>query len=150
MKTFQLSKNSWHYRLAHHYGDFNQWRHDEYNKPNICDYSKEVAFGFMRVLLITFGILIVSLLIEQTILWVVACMQVGFWSKPDGPAIVGLAVTSIAIIIGLLFAYVVLKDEYNKKVGRKEVSKYVYKEPGFISIWYTNLKSKTCVPIELK
>jgi hypothetical protein len=147
MKTFQLSKNSWHYRLAHHYGDF---RHDDHNKPNICDYSKEVAYGFMCVLFITFGILAVLLIVEQAMLWFVACIQVGVWIRPDMYAAIGIVVTSISIMNGLLFAHLFVKYEYEKKVSRKEASKDIHEKSGFISIWYTNLKSKTCVPIELK
>lgn len=150
MKTVQLNKKSWHYRLVNYYGNFEGYNcNSEPVKTNICDYSKEVLFGLFRVLLITLGILVLSLHMMMAVLWAIACIQVGVWVDPDEAAAVGIVFFAAAVVIGLIFVVMYGREERLERREAQE-TKYVYKEPGFLKIWYTNFKSKTCVPIELK
>lgn len=147
MKSLQLNKKSWHYRLANHYGNFKgyDWKYEPV-KTNICEYSQEVLFGFLTVLLFTLCILAVSLTIMSAVLWAIVCIQFWVYVLPDDFANFGIGIFGAAILIGLFVTFLYFIEKYTKD----QETKYVHKEPGFLKIWYTNFKSKTCVPIELK
>ncbi len=101
MKTFNFSKDSWHYELVHRYTDYRGY----YDELNICAYTRAVLTAIIgAVLCSTMILLILYLLLVNPI--VMNTLTIVYGYVPDDPFMVmnhvGSCITIVLILIGTI------------------------------------------------
>lgn len=151
MKPYELSRNSWHFRIAVLYGGFRHLDHwgDERADIDFCAYLRSVAWA-MAKLTVTLAILaIIAYCFYDLAAWVVTSIQTGKWLKPEGAAAVALfmllcvAVVGAIVLIVLGLAWVLSKME-------DLADRHISNEPGFIALAIDKVRNKACVQIKFK
>lgn len=150
MKSINLSKNSWHWRLAHTYAQVDYWKMQE---TDFCTYSQYVLRGAFAALAIVLLAGMIAAPAGGFIGWIAAMLSLGQVVPPDDLAIAFMAVVFVlgAIGLGVLFAKFSLKRE-DERLSRRWDNNYVppkKKEPSFFALLYRKLKEKTCIKVNL-
>jgi hypothetical protein len=144
MKTFELKKDSWHYKAASFY--YGGWMPEE---SDICWYARKVIMGCL-VFAILAGILItvtsvVGYGLAESI-WVL--IMGGHLSNLAQGVLSILAIFSIAavLVFGGIFAKIKI-NEWKENAAHEHRQE---KNPGFLYLMYAKFKEKTCAKIILK
>ena len=153
MKAWEPSRDSLHYRLAKTYGQMYDWpgRNSSYNS---CQYIRYVIKGSIILLLILFlGGLFLGVPQGNLIAWAVASVQyhmVLTVSEVGGIGVIEwCAATMIAMAIGIVFGFLMLRDkirEYRATHGTSLPDT----GPSFISVAYDTFHKKYCIPVKFK
>jgi hypothetical protein len=146
MKTFEIDKNSWHYRLANTYSNF---EYEYEGHRNLCEYMRRVFYGALLAIVVAAvgGILAASFVcwIGAIILW----PFIGFFEM----SVLFIPAAIITTFIGVgLFAAMCQKIQAKYIEYRESRPRYtpVLKEPGFVTLAWRSFKEKTCVKITVK
>lgn len=141
MKSFDVNKKSWHYRLAHTYGFFHEYHR---NTHNICDYTKAVLKGALSVALLS-GLVGVALTpFSDVFVWIYAMLKFGMFIEPS------LAVVGLTLLVSGAFAFLMYCLHFVFAGNSK--SAVTLKESiasSFIGKAYVSWKEKYCLPIKL-
>lgn len=139
MKTFVLSKSSWHYKLANLFGGMRYVR-----DTDVCEYTKTVIAALFLSTMITFFGIILLILSVHMLLGVGFSIWMGAWFFSD-LGIMGL------IIYGLVGGGLMIKaadGKYSEWKDRRREN-YEPKPDGFLKVAYSSWKDKYCVRIEI-
>lgn len=171
MRVYELSKNSWHYKLAKFYEEGGV-------SSDFCNYFWEVVLGFGKVCAIAFAIAFFALpllvcptafVLHGVLPWEVA----GNVTTGNGTHILSvlfLIEVGLAAVVALFYCGVKLdqwqKDrqaarwsamreqpenlEFYRKNHYWPWQESLPKEPGFLKLWYKTVKEKTCVKLVFK
>lgn len=168
MKQFEYSKKSWHFRLAHTYGDLRtetHWEYDEdgncigcesYYDGDLCTYIQQIVKGVVKI--VVFGALSLIALAPMAcaLAYLAACISTGMWieldKEADTPIIVGLALWAVITAVTLLGTSLYAHQRYREKHPKPEkvIEQTPAKEPGFAKLAYAKFKDKTCARIMVK
>lgn len=150
MDTLNVSKKSWHYRLATTYGLESKFNiiNDE---TDICSYSRSVIIGIIIVLVIIGVGTVCAYPISQALLWLGFCVaSLEFIDLLN----IGLVAIGVLEIVGLLlYAIVYSLFTVIMKVMVKIAKKFPRKEkvetpPGFMVQAYRSFKGKYCIKVK--
>lgn len=142
MKTFELSKDSWHYRIVTVYTSCNEW---EINRGYVdfCAYLRYLFFGMFWILTI---IAIVSLLsfgfVLVPLIYFVSMFELGAHLPPLEIS----AILSVDFTVALMTMFAVIQSSENP-ITLKRFRLDPNREPGFWTLAYRKFKDKTCFKI---
>lgn len=168
MKQFEYSKKSWHYRLAHTYGDLRiqtDWKYDDvgnctghesYYDGDLCTYIQQMVKGVIKIVVFGALSLIPLSMMAFALVYLAACISTGTWIELDKDVdehiIIGLILWIIISLLTLLGTSLYAHHRYREKYPKPEkvVKAKVEKEPGFAKLAYAKFKDKTCARIMVK
>lgn len=155
MKPFELSKESYHWRLATVYGPLSdsEYLDSDYQgnytgrQTNICNYVVAVAVGVGACLIWAFfGALILGFPAGSTLGWLAAMVGTHGWISPESSA---LALPVFVLFIACLMAMAWAVDRYKQyKIDRCFHTSG--QDPTLLDLWYRSFKDKTCVRLVIK
>ncbi len=132
MKTFKLSKNSWHYWLASFGDDLRM-----YSVHDICSYIRAMLVGSFQLLFVTAVICLIGGAILYSIGNAFSWLFLGYKLSE-------LTIAISALFAGLIGAAVIISAiEASKNTVKKT-------EPGFVRLAYRRFKEKTCSLVEFE
>lgn len=132
MKTFKLSKNSWHYWLASFGDDLRM-----YSVYDICSYVRAMLVGSFQLLFVTAVICLIGGAILYSIGNAFSWLFLGYKLSE-------LTIAISALFAGLIGAAVIISAiEASKNTVKKT-------EPGFVRLAYRRFKEKTCSLVEFE
>jgi hypothetical protein len=132
MKTFKLSKNSWHYWLASFGDDLRM-----YSVHDICSYVRAMLVGSFQLLFVTAVICLIGGAILYSIGNAFSWLFLGYKLSE-------LTIAISALFAGLIGAAVIISAiEASKNTVKKT-------EPGFVRLAYRRFKEKTCSLVEFE
>ena len=132
MKTFKLSKNSWHYWLASFGDDLRM-----YSVYDICSYIRAMLVGLFQLLFVTAVICLIGGAILYSIGNAFSWLFLGYKLSE-------LTIAISALFAGLIGAAVIISAiEASKNTVKKT-------EPGFVRLAYRRFKEKTCSLVEFE
>jgi hypothetical protein len=153
-----ITKGSWHYRLARLGADC----HPAYMPTNICPYMRAVLFGLLKFVLIGLcGSLVVALFAVAIIGIVTSLIAAPLavidhfyhflpssWYVPthdskDSPFIAAAMVGGIFYVVFGVFGIFKLTQKAQRKIKNLPP-----KEPGLISMYLKGVHDKTCIGLE--
>lgn len=135
MKTFELNRNSWHYKAA------SFWHDGLWNETNICAYARYVLFGSLLIAFLS----CVVLGLGGSIGYGLASAA---WALITGGEFTELAKASLVvltIVVALILGSLGYKFAYDKASHISE-----QENPGFAVLLYRKFKDKTCAKIVFK
>jgi hypothetical protein len=146
MKTFEIDRTSWHYRLASFYGDLTT-SHFRWGDVDFCSYWRRVFFAALRLIILA-GILsvLLSLTFGDLLVWGTWMLLNGVWVDPGEGSIIAMGLLGVATLV----AGIVAALHYGKQVLDRHREESGYREPGFIGQTYQSWKNKYCMKVELK
>lgn len=165
MYTFKVKRDSWHYLIA---GEIGGFRYVDEEDHNFCRYVAHFVKGLIMAASVIAMILLVVGFIGRGVYEIF--MRV-VYDKGTGIGAAGLVVGFVVLITIVTFALklawmamvttaeelldIIIKVS-NLMKNRKEskesqVTSDVSKEPtiGFLRMWYSKIKDKTCVKVEI-
>lgn len=151
MKPYELSRNSWHFRLAAKYGGFRDrdFYGTEYNH-DFCAYLRTVLWAMLKIaVVLVLASLVVFSFYDLGVL-VLEGIRTGVWPSLEGRA---AAMAAAAIVIGtatgLVVAFIMgLAWAIGKAQDMAEARESG--EPGFIALAIDKVRNKACVQIKFK
>lgn len=132
MKPFELSSNSWHYKIANFGEQRTGWEEDD-----ICHYIRSFIFGGFWALVVLFFALGAGSAYLFSIGNVLGWMFLGYLLEPFSVLVLG---ATLMIVGGVAIAVWWIERQHNKKE----------EEPGVVGLAYRRFKDKTCVRIKFK
>jgi apolipoprotein N-acyltransferase len=132
MKTFKLSKNSWHYWLASFGDDLRM-----YSVHDICSYVRAMLVGSFQLLFVTAVISAIAGIALFSIGNLFSWLFLGYQLSQ-------LTLMFFALIAGLIGAGLIIAFIEASK-NRVETT-----EPGFVRLAYRRVKEKTCSLVEFE
>ena len=145
MTQITFNRNSWHYRLATKYSNFD----GSYDyQRNICEYSKSVVMGLFIAILDVSWVSVLLAPIADLIAFLFACGISGIVVEPTLWAYIGFIETllTLSVFIGLTIEKTLYMIFY--KIYKPSKMKSKKDSTSFIKIWYQSFHEKTCVPID--
>ena len=139
MKTFELKKESWHYKAAL------WWAIHIPEETNICTYARYVFFGSF---LFAFIFSVISFL-GGIVAYGLAATAWALITAGEIPEFAWAVLFSLSIIVSSfvgVFGYAKTKNkikEWTHNASEKD-------NPGFLYLMYVKIKDKTCAKIVLK
>jgi len=132
MKTFDVNKKSWHYKLS----KFGENRYDV-DADDICSYTRNVIYGMFASSLCIIGICIGLYAAGDFIAWLIACIQYSSFLHPQLGAII------IVDAIGVIFMVVLYSGTSVFFSCQRE------KEGSFVHTAYKSWKDKYCIKVNI-
>lgn len=156
MKEVKFSQNSWHWRLAHTYGNARtrydyETETDKY-EGDICSYTRSVLLGALAALLLTAVLGIIAASIANLGAWVVAGIIVGSWVKLDPLGAIIIAIAIVAALAALLIYASVEHEKWKRKRWERKHERAMFEEEKpetFVQAAYRKFKDKTCFRVEV-
>lgn len=136
MKPFELSTNSWHYKLAN-FGD----RRAGYDEDDICSYTRAVLAGGFWFLVTALFLIGMGSFYVFAVMNFLGWMFLGYFLEPATVLLLGFTVALIVSVAGA-----VMYREWNDN----RVDEPSDAEPGFIRLAYRRFKEKTCARVVFK
>lgn len=130
MKSYQLKRESWHYRLAN-FPSTRIWHTDS----NICEYTRSVLAGLFFFALMAAVIGFFGAFIAYGLFGIIASLVT--WSNMFNPA--SVIITAAPALVAIMLGVVLLKMKFDERGCTKEAS--------FPMLAYQKFKDKTCFRI---
>ena len=149
MNAIKLKKNSWHYKLIKKFG---------HHKPELytdfCSYFWAVIFSSIwTTVLITIAVSIFYVSVIAPLMYLVVCLQYGWFQIPQEVALgIGIDLALMIIIIASITGYYI--NEYKHKQLEKDNEyfnihgHFPERTQWFLSLAWKKFKDKTCHKIE--
>lgn len=142
MNSVELSKNSWHYKLATKFGDYYWYS----STSNICAYVREVIKGFF-ILLGVGGLALMGVVaIVTTLYWLI---MHGFHFLNAPPFVIASAgltsIVSLGTGLGLGISKIIEYQDMKRQANRANPP-----QPSFLKLAYRSFKDKMCFKISFK
>lgn len=136
MKSYQLSKDSWHYRLA---STFDRTIARS-NTTDICSYMQAVVYGSVISILISAVLLFFSFVVIHALLGLGFSLAYGVWLVDDA-GVAGLFLLAVFLVIAIIYASSRAAEHY------RMIGQYEPREPGFVTLAYRRFRDRVCVKI---
>jgi hypothetical protein len=141
MDSLNVSRKSWHYRLAHTY----YWNFST-EMLDICSYTRRVFFGLLMALSITVALSALLLMFAVCpALYIIACAITGNWFEI--PAEIGVPYI-ILIIPAIMIGGAIGITKFVRYVKEYQ-SEDPPEGPGFLRLAYRSFKDKFCIKINI-
>lgn len=153
MKTSLLSKDSWHWHLAHTYGNAKMWdvwdgeKYVDIYEGNFCKYFWQVVGGALWAMVITAILAILGWCIVDFFLWSAVWLM---YHRIDTPMGAALFIGMLGILVFLCVVGGVAHRATALRTKMRQKSNYKIHEPGFFTLAYRKFKDKTCFKIEVR
>jgi hypothetical protein len=134
MKTFQLKKDSWHYKLANFGVDHAAYR--VYESSDICSYIRYVMYGLFWFLVVSTIVLALGGFALYSIGNLIGWLFLGYILE-SGTIGFFIIIGAFSLFIGTTAAVMITKDRMQ------------HEEPGFVRLAYRSWKNKFCAKVEL-
>lgn len=151
MKPYELSRNSWHFKLATKVGGFryrNMWG-KEYESLDFCEYLQSILWAFFKIAVALVLFTFLGFCLYDLGLWAYQSIQAG-----EFLTIQNRLAGFILIVLGVLAAIAATAAIF---IGILMLTSKIqtYREthstgPGFISLAVDKIRNKTCVQIKFK
>lgn len=135
MKPLIFNKDSWHYRIASKYGNFDPKNSD------ICSYGRRIFLGLLMISLIILSILILGIMNIDLFLGIV-------FSFICGSFVVGMAGQAMICFYIILASFISAHKYVKWKKNRYE--NYRCKSDGYLINAYKSWKDKFCLQINFQ
>ena len=156
----EISKDSWHYRLATEYSNLSDWDLRQ-NNVNFCKYFWRVVRGFGTALfLVVIGVLALGGWVQvgvPTFNWLFNDMSwVWYWDPTPETPMAALAVLFVValflqVIVMVLLLCALCADAYREIFPKRTVDNEDQPLPtGFFRTLYRSWKEKFCPQVTLK
>jgi hypothetical protein len=145
MKSYTLSQNSWHYKLANVFGDMVYHRHDEID---ICAYIRKLVLNAGVCVVLAIIASVVLYMVGSTLFWIGKMIYTLTAIAPEFHHVLTVLLTFMFGTIALVVKYIESRKIAKYNAERDGTS--VVEDPSFIKLGYRKFKSKTCFKIEFK
>lgn len=132
MKTYNMDKNSWHYRLV-------QYTLGGQGSMDICTYIRKVFLAFIASLIMISLIVISTVVVGIGLFGIGAAIYMGDISRINPASVLDLAVVAVFLCIKL-----------QQMVEDKQKNTPKTESTSFIRLAYKKFKSKTCFMVDFK
>lgn len=144
--TKSYSINSWHYRLATHYGDFDKGA----RKGNICDYILQVVKGIIIVFCITIGLSLVGVILGAPLWWIVVGAMNDYWISLNDDSMILVVIGFIIYACFLFFLCVFMFHDWKQRHPNINIPNLTVLTDNFIVDAIQSISKKMCRPIVFK
>lgn len=151
MKPYELSRNSWHFKIATKYGGFRcktVWG-EEYTHLDFCDYLQSVIWAVLKLALAVAILVFFGFCVYDLGLWVYESIQAGQFVTAEGRLagmmlIVLFFLVSGALLIGVFGGLLLLVSKIQDYRESHSIG------PSFLTLAVDKVRNKTCVQIKFK
>ena len=144
MKSVELNRKSWHYRLAYTYGNYKEtdsWGNINHGRLNICSYTKAVFGGFLMTCLILVAGGLVAAMFGEFFAWLLAMYFAGKFIQPTELACGPIVITFLFVCVWFCVWF------SDTKPIKKVVERF---DNSFIGGAYMSFKDKVCFEVKFK
>lgn len=144
MKTFEISKDSWHYQLVNKFTGYFVYGAGAKDKADICSYTRALLWSFVPLLAIIALICVVGGLPLAAIIWWI------FVHSKSVPAFVAVGTLILVAQAFALTMFGIFEGVSRLREWYRAKNPQYVKQPGSIATMYNHWKEKTCVKIKVK
>lgn len=154
MESITLKKNSWHYRLATVYGNWDPLWDGE--MCDICSYSRKVTYGAIRAVIVAAVLGFVAATFADFALYLQVAGGTNDFVPPHFMGVFGMILSAftiaVSVITSIAFSLVWLVKQgiewfMDQDIADKIADALAKCKPSFLSAWYRSYKDKVCFRI---